>query len=235
MVNSERPSNILRFRGAPHRDDLHLARRGFHIASGVALLLLSVLFPSKRDFAMILGAMTVVDLGIEFSRLLFPRWNAFVLKKFSRIMRAGEERRLSGIAYYLLGCTLAVILFPRDVAVLSIMFLAFGDPVAALVGVAGGKRFWPMDLSAGNKSLEGSFACFLVCGILTLGISYFLPTTQGLLIHERVLFALIGGFSASLGELIPLRTDDNFSMPLISGTTLWVLSAFFQLLPGLYI
>ncbi len=216
------------------RDDLHLARRLFHFSSGVGLIILSYQLPQKSEWALFLGSLLAFDLLIEGSRLIWPALNLWILDKFKSVLREGEEARLSGITYYLLGCVLSVLLFPRDIAILSILFLAMGDPIAAVVGVVRGRRYWPADVSPTRKTLEGSLACFVFCGLATWAMSFLLKHTGDHLWTDRLLFAMVGGFAAALGELLPLRADDNFSMPLISGTCLWTVGAFFNLLPGLY-
>jgi dolichol kinase len=203
--------------------------------SGIAIVSASPFFPSKQEFAIFLGLLTLFDLLVEGSRLVWPAWNRWVMRAFRPLLRLGEERRLSGITYYLLGCTIAVIVFPREIALLSILFLAVGDPIASIVGVARGKRPWPSDVSPSGKSVEGTLACFALCALISLGATFCFGSLSSFQWHERLLFAFLGGMAAALGELLPLRADDNFAMPLIAGTTLWVTSAFFQLIPGLYL
>lgn len=217
----------------PDRNELHLSRRLFHALSGLGIVGFSSFLETKREFCFFLGALTSLDFFVEALRLIFPSVNKAILKVFRSVLRQGEEARLSGIGYYLLGCLIASIVFPRQIAVLAILFLAFGDPIASLVGLRAGRRKWPADVAT-HKTLEGSLACFAFCAILTFAVSFYFDRTIGLVPTERFVFAILGGMSAALGELIPLRTDDNFAMPLISGTTLWVTSAFFNLMPGLY-
>jgi len=217
----------------PDRNQMHLPRRLFHAASGVGIVIVSSFMETKREFCFFLAALTFLDLMVEGSRFIFPTFNRFVMKTFQKVVRSGEEHRLSGICYYLLGCLIASIVFPRQIAVLAILFLALGDPIASLVGLRAGRRRWPEDFGL-QKTLEGSLACFAFCAALTFVVSFYFERTSGLPHAERFVFAILGGFAAALGELLPLRTDDNFAMPLISGTTLWVTSAFFNLMPGLY-
>jgi len=182
-----------------------------------------------------MGVLTLIGLIAEGSRLAFPHFNRWLLYRFQSVVREGEEFHLSGISYYLLGSLIAVLLFPRQIAVLSILFLAFGDPIASVVGLLAGRRKWPTAISPSQKTFEGSFACFVFCSLLTWFVSYQFSKTTDFIVSDRLLFSAIGGFSAALGELLPLRMDDNFAIPLISGTCLWVVAAFFNLVPGLYL
>jgi len=205
------------------------------MASGSMIVGFSFLLPARKDFVWLLFLLTVIDLVVEVLRLLNPTMNRVTLRIFRPLLREGEQARLSGVFYYLVGCTLAALLFPRDVAVLSILFLAFGDPIASLVGVKFGRLRLPKQIYVPFKSLEGSAACFGFCLILTFVLSFGLQRTVDLSLQDRLLFALIGGFAAVVGELLPLKTDDNLAMPLVSGALLWALAAFFNLYSGLYL
>jgi len=149
-------------------------------------------------------------------------------------MRKGEEHRMSGIAFYLIGSSLSVLVFPREFAVLAILYLAMGDPIAAIFGLKHGKHVLSEALDIPHKTLEGSLACLTVCSIATFLISFSLPLFLELDLQNRILLAFLGGVSATVGEAIPLRTDDNLSMPLISGALLWLLASTLNLVPGLY-
>jgi hypothetical protein len=37
-----------------------------------------------------------------------------------------------------------------------------------------------------------------------------------------------------IGEILPLKTDDNLALPLLSGGFLWLTATIFGLIPGLY-
>ena len=220
---------------APERNELHLARRLFHMLSGSSIVAVSFFLPMKKDLVSFLLVLTLIDLVVEVLRLLIPRVNQWAIKSFRILLREGEQARLSGIFYYLVGCTLSALLFPRDVAILSILFLAFGDPIASIIGVKFGRMRLPPQIYVPFKSLEGSVACFSFCLALTFVMSFFLQRTADINLFDRVLFALIGGFAAVVGELLPLKTDDNLAMPLVSGALVWALAAFLNLYPGLYL
>jgi len=227
-VTEDRPKH-------PSANHLHLPRRLFHMASGTAIVTIGIIFfPNKREFVAALTILWIVDLGIEALRLGWPWFNRTIEKTMGNIMREGEQRRISGIAYYLLGCLISGIIFPREIANLAILFLAFGDPVASLCGVIFGKRRLPDGWEVPEKSWEGSLGCFLVCFLITLNMSFYMPRTVELEIMQRLAFCILGGLGAALGELIPLRTDDNLALPVVSGAFLWLTAAVLNLVPGFY-
>jgi glycerol-3-phosphate acyltransferase PlsY len=92
-------------------------------------------------------------------------------------------------------------LFEKEIAAMSLCFLAVGDPVAGIVGEKwGSKKIW-------GKSFEGAMACFVSC--LVLGIC--LGNTA---LSVSFLAALAGSFCAALVEFLPLHLNDNFTIPI---------------------
>ncbi len=50
------------------------------------------------------------------------------------VMREHEKTRVASHIYYMAGCLLAVLIFPKMIAVTAILFLALGDTVSGLAG-----------------------------------------------------------------------------------------------------
>jgi dolichol kinase len=105
--------------------------------------------------------------------------------------------------------------FPKPVAVLSILFLAIGDPVASTVGTLYKGR--SVKIFHG-KSLHGTGAGFIACMVLTWAFLRF-TGMQGL---DLIRLSLLGGFAGAFAEVLPLDIDDNFTVPVISGFILWI-------------
>lgn len=208
------------------------------ILGGVGLYL-----EPKSTFVFFLAALTLISLGMEIFRLAVPSFNHFSQIFMRPFLRDCEKKQMTGATYYLIGCTIAAIVFPRAIAVLSIFYLGLGDPVASLVGLKYGRKIfskqWLSYFSGrsfpwAQKSLEGSLACFFVCFLATFFVTFHLGKTEHFSLNDRFLFSVLGGAAAMLGEFLPLRTDDNLSLPLISGAALWLSATVFHLLPGLY-
>lgn len=219
----------------PFRNELHLPRRLFHMLTGSLIVAVASCIDSKRTIVGLLSLVTAVAFGVEIFRLSSQRLNDWVMKWTGPLVRAGEDAHFTGVFHYCVGCTLAVVVFPRPIAFLSILYLAFGDPIASLVGVRFGRVIWranPLDL---RKSLEGSIACLIFCATLTFVVSFFFALTSGLQFQDRIWFSLLGGLGAMFGEILPLRTDDNLGLPLISGAFLWLTATLLNLIPGLYL
>lgn len=205
------------------------------MVSGFAIAVFGICMPTKLLWLQTLAFATVVVFFLETMRFLIPAYNMWATRTMHALIREGEDKHLSGIFYYCLGCFLAVLLFPKSVAILAILFLALGDPIAAMVGIVFGKSRPFPNPDFHSKSVEGSLACFCVCSLVTWAVTSFLHTPVFHSWSDRLVFALLGGFCAMIGEILPLRTDDNLAMPLISGALLWLLASMLNLMPGLYL
>lgn len=152
-------------------------------------------------------AMSVVIL-LEYIRFKFPKVNDFFKNNFKGFYRSEEAEKISGVIWTLSGAFIAIVLFPnKSMVFASLLYLAFGDAAAALVGRTIGRH-----KIFTSKSLEGSFACFTVCFIIGL----FLFNIQ---------FALIGAIAATLIEAIPWKLNDNFWMQIINAGVLTAISS----------
>lgn len=191
------------------RSDLHLARKGFHM-SGALTLLVPYLFLgfSKEYMAAGLGTALALVMSIEYARSRWEWVNGVAVRVLGPVMRESEVNQLTGIPFYMASCLFAFLIFPRHIAVLSILYLAFGDPLSSFFGVLYGKnKIFP------NKSLQGTLGGFFVCAIVSAGYLYW-QSFDG---EKILLLAMIGGFCGAVAELLPLNVDDNFSIPVVSG------------------
>jgi len=186
-----------------------LKRKLFH---GLSLVYLAIYLVAGRAWTLwILGGLFAMVGAIEAVRLRKPEFNALLLRVFGGIHREHEARKPSGILWTLLGCFLTVWLVPhKDVVITALVCLALGDAAASLVG-----RRWG-HLRYGNKSLEGSLACFLTCwAVATLFLHSPFATQEILLVAMLV----------TVAEAVPLPLNDNIWIPLIPGLTLTFLRA----------
>ncbi len=197
------------------RSDLHLARKAWHMMMGLVVAFAYWGGVSKTTAIIILSVVFTFDLFVETMRLRSPSFNEKIMKVWGPIMRSCEMHRMSAVPHYLLASILAIAIFPKAVAVLSILYLACGDPVASLFGVLYGHK--SIRFSSG-KTLIGTLAGVLVCvaiSILFLKALY-LPSGTVLVI------SLVGGLAGGVTELIPFEVDDNFTIPMVSGFVLWL-------------
>ena len=80
----------------------------------------------------ITGIVTILFLIIEFLRFRFKFWQDLFLKVAGPMLKGKEAEKMHGSVPYILALCLVVGFFPREITILSILFLTFGDPAAAL-------------------------------------------------------------------------------------------------------
>ncbi len=130
-----------------------------------------------------------------------------------------KQKRLNGASYVLIAASLCVFLFPKVIAISAIAILVISDTTSALIG----RRFGRHRFLA--KSLEGSCA-FFVSAVLVIFLT---PKIDNLFMEY-----IIGIIAAAIGtvvEALPIKIDDNLSIPLAVGFSLWGL--YVWLLPAL--
>lgn len=204
--------------GFHKRSEIHWARKLWHMGAVSAMAAFYAFAPSKVSLTTIVIAW-LLFVPIDFIRQKVPAINEVLIHVFKPLMRDSEINKIAGTSYLLTGVLVIAFVFPRDIVLLTILFLAFADPIASYFGIRFGK-----DKIFGHKSLQGSLAAFFVCAMLTFGFLF----TNNLLLDRIVVVSLLGGLIGSLAELIPIsKLDDNLTLPLISSTFLWLLFVIF--------
>ena len=188
-----------------------IKRKGVHLI-GLLIPICYYFIESQTVAISIIVPLTILYLAIELLRLNNPKVQAIFLRRFSSMLRSHERKGLTGTGYYMLSASLCVIFFEQGLAIACLSFLVLGDLFAALIGKRWGK------IKIFSKSLEGSFACFVICLIVGFPIAW--------LFHLEPTVILIGALTATIVELIPLKIDDNLTIPLVSGWVMHILIAF---------
>lgn len=188
-----------------------LPRAIFHVAAGVAIAAAFYLLP-KTPVLIGLAFGTVIFIVFDLTRLRLPGLGRRFSKWFAPYLRRAEDARITGASYFLVGCLVSAVAFQRDIAMLAILFLSFGDPAATIFGLwKGHVRFW-------NKSFEGDAACLVVCmaiSLLYIGIFHGPPLVVG----------IVGAFFAAVFEALPLPVNDNLTIPIGSGLIMTIVGA----------
>ena len=202
------------------RNDVHLLRKFWHMGTGVLGLSLYYRGPfDQYQTALVLLAIAIMGFIVESIRMRNEKFNEFVMQVMGPFMRESERNSYSGFVFYAFGVSLSLLLFEEKIAVLSVFFLVFADPISSFFGILFGKeKILP------NKSLQGTMAGFFTCYIVSLlYTSYF--GHQGL---NVLLFALLGGIIGAISELLSIWADDNLTIPLVSGAGLTLINQVFQ-------
>ena len=180
-------------------------------------------FISKQLAIYLLVPVTGAFILVDTARYYIPSIAQWFYKWFGWLLRRHEtnvsNKRLNGASNVLISSLLCVLLFPKVVAINAITILIISDTTSALVGRRYGRhRFFA-------KSLEGSLAFFISAVVVIL----IAPKIDHILMEY-----VIGVIAAAIGtvvEALPLKIDDNISIPLSVGLSLWALYAL--LLPGI--
>jgi len=186
-----------------------LLRKLIHLSNLIIPFTYLFYFNSKIEALMVLGPITSFAIIIEYLRI-----NSVSVKKifdsyfFTMLRNHEKSGKYTGATWVFIASTISIAIFPKEIAIISLIFMAIGDTTAGLIGRKVGRiKFY-------NKTLEGSLAGFIVCLITGL--------LMDLDLHNFVI--IVGAFSAMVIELIPVSIDDNFTIPLFSGTIMYGMS-----------
>ncbi len=184
-----------------------LARKAIHYNASL-IPIIYYFFVDRQIALIILGGFSAAMIFAEILRMRNPLSRNLYVKIFGWMTRSHEyEGHFTGATYVFLGSFFTIFLFPKEIAVIVLLFLSVGDPTACLVGLSIGKvKIWR------KKTLEGSLA-FIVAGFLA---TFWIP---GISLWVKV----IGTFVACFVELIPWKVDDNITIPIITGCMIMLL------------
>jgi dolichol kinase len=206
------------------RRDLQLGRRLFHLANGVAIASAYALFFTHQQLVHVFGTVACLVYIADRIRIHYPEAVARMPWLNRLFFRAEEEFKESAMIPYAIAILLTILTFPKPAALIAIYTLAIADPLAAVVGIRwGGRELVP------DRSIEGMVAFFtatLGVSLAVLGVATTAPYTA--VAGAAILIAVV----AALFELLPLRIDDNLTIPLLVGFTTWIASGLFGIVLG---
>ncbi len=199
----------------------HEPRKIYHMVMGLICFALYSLFLTQSQSLWALGLIGGTIVAFDIIRFFSPKARQLALLVFGPLMRREELKSLTGNSFFIVGIFIVVFVFSKPIALLGILYLALGDPAAAIVGARFGKRrLW------GKKSLEGALANFFICFLGTLfvtSVMWYYPFDRCLVI------ALVGGLSSMIAECLPLSIDDNLTIPVVSSSILFLLQTWYSL------
>lgn len=185
-----------------------LLRKGWHLL-GLALPALYYFgLCSKTTTLIAVGAAAAVAIILEVLRFKNEGVGRVFAAAFRRLMREEEYRALNATVPYLIATFLVLLIFPKSIAWVALVYLALGDVAAYAVGSALGR----VRLRAG-KTLEGTVGCLALC--FAVGC---------LFVDWRL--ALAGAAAAATAELLSRGWVDNLTIPIAAGAVMWPLSYF---------
>ena len=188
-----------------------LARRVFHLVAVTSATLLVFVLP-EHAYMLLLGSSALLGLVVDCIRHRLNVLNRLYLGILSPILKQSETTEITGATWFMIAAFFTFYFFGPEVAVPVLIFVAVGDPAAALVGVHfPGRRLW-------NKSPAGTVA-FVAA---SLGVWAILSAfSLGAWSWPVVIAAVV----AAAVELAPLPADDNLTVPLIAGAVMTLANA----------
>jgi dolichol kinase len=200
------------------RSDVHYARKIWHMSTVFMMFLAYVYLPPAVSMTILVVA-GLTFIPFDFLRHRFPALNDWAVHAFKPIMRQSEVKKLAGTTFLVTGVLIVDVLFPRPIVSLTLLFLAFADPIASYFGILYGK-----DKIFGHKSIQGFIAAFCVCALVTFCFLIY----HGLMLEHLLVVSLLSGLVGAFAELVPIgKLDDNLTLPVMSAIGLSILFYFF--------
>lgn len=192
-----------------------LLRKGIHLSS-LSIPIVYGLFGKQFIFRLILLA-TIASIILDVMSHKVESFRKLYLTLFGKLLRHHETQNdkllLNGASWVLIAAFVCILIFPEYIAITAFSILIISDTAAALIGRKIGKRKFL------DKSVEGTMA-FIVSGIIVVAV-------VGLVYNLPFAFFCAGAGGAIIGGIVEaasirLRMDDNLSIPLSVGATMWL-------------
>ncbi len=182
-------------------DTKELKRQLFHASAGIFIVLIFYfsLIPLWIFFLLMIAGIVIY---IAWEKKANPIFEWF----FTNFERKNEQPGF-GALWYCIGCFLAIVIFPKDIAFASVLILALGDSISTFAGKTYGRIAHPLNK---RKKIEGTIAGILLA---TISASLFVP----------LLPAFVASFVAMNAEALHWRKyqlNDNLLLPLLAGAVL---------------
>lgn len=183
-----------------------LGRRVFHLVAATGTTLLSLAIP-EHPYMFLIGSGALLALAMEVSRLRSPRLNAVYMAVFGPILKQSESAEITGATWFLIAAFFTFFFYGPEVALPALLFVAVGDPAAALVGSRfPGPRFR-------GKSPSGIVAFVAASlGVWSIVFAFGYGTWSWAIV--------IGAVVAAAVEFTPTPIDDNLTVPLLGGAAM---------------
>jgi dolichol kinase len=194
-----------------------LKRKFIHISS--SWIGFAYIFLSKEIMVTVLAILFFGSLISDILRYYFSSFNNFYMKIVGPVLRSHEVKlkgiTLTGATYLMFAALLSVLIFPKEIAISAVLLMTIGDAAAAVVGKSVGRiKFF-------TKTLEGGLA-FFIAGVLIILLTPKLSDN----INEYYI-GIAAVFLTSIIEMLPLKLDDNITVPIFFGLAYLTLIKFF--------
>ena len=156
------------------------------------------------------GIVACVFIFLDILRIFHEKSSALMTERAKRVYREEERKTFSSMTTFLVALFISLLLFEKNIAIASSIFLIFGDTFGKIFGLAFGKKW----IIKHKKTLEGTLG--YIGAMLIFG--YFLFTSLDL----SLWILIIGCLTAPVVELLSMGVNDNLTVPIISGAIMTV-------------
>ena len=182
-------------------------RKATHLFSLIIPLIYWYFIPNQTHASLLVLFFTILFIFIDIFRKRSTLINKLFKAFFYKMLRDHEIKgKYTGATWVMIAASITIIIFSKNIAILSLIFLSIGDTFAGLIGRKYGK------IKMGNKTFEGFIAGLIPC----IAVAYF---------YSPLPFYVsgIGAITAMLLETLPLPLDDNFRIPIGSALIMTIL------------
>jgi dolichol kinase len=184
---------------------VEVTRKIVHLATLVVPI--GYALTSEETVLVFLIPFFICFVSVDLLRHFIPELGSLFRKYFfGRVLREEEGPNFMGSTYFLFSTILTILLFPKPIAISSLLILILADTAAALVGKGVG------NLRILGKTLEGSMAFFFTA----LLIVWIYPNLNRL-------SGSLAALGATLIEILPIGLNDNLTIPLTAGAIMFFL------------
>jgi dolichol kinase len=184
-------------------------RKFFRIGAGIVFPLVYYFSPNKIIVEMLILYLLGIMTTLEVMRSISPSLWRTIVEHSKGILKV-REGMITGTTALLISNAIVIALFNKWVAIVSLLYMLFGDAAAAIVGTKYGK------VKMGGKTLEGSLAFFITTMVLALIISQW----TGIRIHLIIL--IFGAIAATITEALPIEINDNLTVAIVSAIVMQI-------------
>lgn len=198
-------------------------RKLIHISSSA--IPIGYYFLDKQIVLDILFPLLFLILLVEILKYRIDSVYNLYLKIFGAMLKGHESDRklfrFTGATWVLLADVFCIVFFPKLIAITGMLILSLADSLSAVFGrLSKGKHFAP------DRSVMGTTVFFLICLTISfLGPKYFYS------LEEYSIYIAMSVIT-TVSDIIPLPIDDNFAIPVISCSSLYIFYLFF--FPGTF-
>lgn len=193
-----------------YRDEL--VRKLIHLFS-LSIPVIYYFIPTSTSITLLAG-LTIFAFIIDGGRFISKSFAEWFYKVFGFLLRKHEtdnhRKSLTGATYVLLSALICALIFPKVIFVSAFTILIISDTMAALIGRKFGK------IKFLKKSFEGTLSFFISASIVIL----FTPKVGNFPMEYVIGF--IASFIGAIVENVSSGiVDDNLSIPISVGFTMW--------------